>query len=317
MESWQLKQLQGLPYEVKIKKTQQRIQEFYEYYNGEVYISFSGGKDSTVLLEIAREMYPDIKAVFLDTWMEYPEVREIVKKYDNVERIKPKKKLKEIIDEYGWNFPSKDVAECVYYARKGSKWALNKLNGLNSDGSYSEFKQQYKKWSKLLEAPFKISNKCCIEMKENPVKEFEKKTGLKPIMAIMASESERRKQAYLKTGCNAFDIKRPNSKPMGFWTEQDVLRYIKTNNVEIAKVYGEITECYGKISLPESCKLCTTGEDRTGCMFCPVGCHLDKFGKYRRLKETHPNIYNYFMEELGLKDVLQWIKDNYNVKGDF
>lgn len=52
-----------MPLEAKIQLTRQRIINFYEYFDGEVYISFSGGKDSTVLLDIARKIYPDITAV--------------------------------------------------------------------------------------------------------------------------------------------------------------------------------------------------------------------------------------------------------------
>lgn len=67
MEKWQLKQLQSLPLEVKIIKSMQRIKEWYEGNQGNVYISFSGGKDSSVLLDLVRCIYPDIPAVFCDT----------------------------------------------------------------------------------------------------------------------------------------------------------------------------------------------------------------------------------------------------------
>lgn len=258
--------------------------------------------------------------MFCDTWLEYPEVREHVKKYKNVVILKPEISMREIIKKYGWNFPSKDVAECIYYARRGSSWAINKLKGKNKDGSESEFKQRYKKWEYLLEAPFMISAKCCKVMKEDPILKYEKRTGQKPIMALMAEESDRRKQAYLRTGCNAFEIDRPNSKPMGFWTEQDVLQYCRINNISLPSVYGQITEkeepgqIKGQMCLMTSERqLTTTGEQRTGCMFCPVGCHLEKVNKYERLKEIHPQIYDYVMKSyndggLGLGSALDWLK---------
>ena len=146
LEDWQLKQRQSLPLEAKIILTRKRIIDFYEYYDGKVYISFSGGKDSTVLLDIVRKIYPEITAVFCDTWLEYPEVRQHVKNYENVVILKPEISMREIIKKYGWNFPSKDVAECIYYARRGSSWAINKLRGKDKDGSESNFKQRYKKW---------------------------------------------------------------------------------------------------------------------------------------------------------------------------
>ena len=118
----ELQALQALPLNIKVQKTKQRIREWYEHWNGEVYVSFSGGKDSTVLLHIAREMYPDIKAVFVDTGLEYPEIREFVRTFDNVEWLRPKKTFKQVVTEYGYPFISKEVSELVYYAQKYLTW---------------------------------------------------------------------------------------------------------------------------------------------------------------------------------------------------
>ena len=64
----ELKLLQNYPLDLKIEKTKLRIREWVDYYGEDgVYISFSGGKDSTVLLDIVRNMYPDIEAVFSNT----------------------------------------------------------------------------------------------------------------------------------------------------------------------------------------------------------------------------------------------------------
>ena len=90
-----LKLLQALPLDLKIAKTQNRIREWYNYYGGEVYVSFSGGKDSTVLLDIVRGLYPDIEAVYVDTGLEYPELRDFVKTIDNITWLKPKKEFQE------------------------------------------------------------------------------------------------------------------------------------------------------------------------------------------------------------------------------
>lgn len=74
-DTQRLKELQALPLERKVLITQSRILEWYNYWNGQVYISFSGGKDSTVLLHIVRNLFPDVEAVFVDTGLEYPERR--------------------------------------------------------------------------------------------------------------------------------------------------------------------------------------------------------------------------------------------------
>ena len=105
----ELRQLQRLPLEIKVEKTKRRILEFYEYFNGNVYISFSGGKDSTVLLHLVRSLYKDVEAVFCDTGLEYPEIREHVKTLDNVTWLKPKIHFKDVIEKYGYPAISKDI----------------------------------------------------------------------------------------------------------------------------------------------------------------------------------------------------------------
>lgn len=141
----ELQMLQALPLEVKVKKTRQRIREWYEYWNGEIYISFSGGKDSTVLLHLAREMYPDIQAVFVDTGIEYPEIREFVKTFDNVVWLKPKMNFKNVIKTYGYPFISKEVSECVPQAKK----YLTKLIEENSLERTNERSWQWHSYRKL------------------------------------------------------------------------------------------------------------------------------------------------------------------------
>lgn len=315
LSSQELLYRQNLPLNIKVRMTETRIREFVEQYGEDgTYVSFSGGKDSTVLLDIARKMYPDIKAVFLDTWMEYPQIRKYVNTYDNLVKIKPDKSMKQIIADDGWCFPSKDVAEAIEAYRRDCKWAVRKLNGLDGNGNYSEYRQRYKKWLNLAEdCPYKISHFCCIDMKEKPVEEYEKQTGYKPIIALMACESARRKEAYLRTGCNSFDGNRPMSKPMAFWTENDVLQYCVENNIKLAKPYGEIYEIgqvVGQQSFCSDCQYATTGENRTGCMFCPVGMHLDNFSKFKRLRNYNSDLHDYVMEELGLINLIEWVKKN-------
>lgn len=295
-----LRELQALPLDLKILKTKNRIKEFYDFFGGQVYVSFSGGKDSTVLLHIARELYPDIEAVFVDTGLEYPEVRQHVKSFDNVIFLRPKMRFDEVIKTYGYPVISKDVSQTVYYARtKNSQWALRKLNGLNArTGEPSPYMERYKKYKALTEVDFNCSNFCCLIMKEAPLREISE--SKKPIVGIMASESVRRLDAWIKTGCNAFDSKQPLSKPMSFWTNQDVLQFLKSRNIPIASVYGDIVYKGDDGMLYENSicggNLCTTGCDRTGCMFCAFGAHLEDESRFVRLKQTHPKHYKYCMD---------------------
>jgi len=296
-----LKIMQAWPLWKKIQVTQTRIMEWYMRFDGMVCVSVSGGKDSAVLYDLARRCYPDIEAVYVNTGLDFPEVRRFAMDTPNVTVLHPKMKFDEVVERYGWCYPSKDVAHTVYYARKGSKWAIDRFDGVNGDGTPSKWrKSHYSKWKFLVDAPFKISAICCDIMKEKPLNTYQKESGKQPIIGIMAFESERRRQAWLQTGCNSFHSKKPVSKPMSFWTNQDVLQYIKNYNIPIASVYGDIVEdAKGNLS--------TTGEQRTGCVFCPVGCHRDKVNRFQRMAESHPKLHKYCMDALGLGAFLDFI----------
>ena len=138
-----LKMMQALPLDLKIRLTQDRIKAWVNYYGVDgVYVSFSGGKDSTVLLDIVRKMYPEVKAVFSNTGLEYPEIQKFVRKHDNVEIITPKMKFSEVITQYGYPLISKEVAEAIYYARKlrgGQRTAIYKRTEFST--SHGSFRQ--------------------------------------------------------------------------------------------------------------------------------------------------------------------------------
>ena len=99
--------------------TKRRISEWVEYFGEDgVYVSFSGGKDSTVLLDLVRKSYPEIPAVFVDTGLEYPEIREFVRTFENVVWLKPKMNFRKVIEKYGYPFFSKEISECIAESRK-------------------------------------------------------------------------------------------------------------------------------------------------------------------------------------------------------
>jgi len=296
-----LKIMQAWPLERKIAVTQTRIMEWYERHGGACAISFSGGKDSTVLMDLARRCHPDIEAIYVDTGLEFPEIRQFAMSHDNVTVLKPDMNFREVLEIHGWCYPSKDVARTLYYARRGSDWAKKRFLGLNTDGTPSKYRQsRYVKWAFLIDAPFKISDKCCEVMKERPLDRHQKQTGKAPIIGTLAAESDRRRQAWLRTGCNAFDTKRPASKPMSFWLEQDVLRYLREFSIPYASVYGDIVA-------DKKGRLHTTGETRTGFIFCPIGCHRDKVNRFQRMAKSHPKLHEYCMDALGLGAFLDYI----------
>lgn len=312
-----LKTMQSWDLDHKIAVSLTRIAEFYAKFPHKIYVSFSGGKDSTVLLHLVRRLYPDTPAVFVDTGLEYPELREFVKTIDNVIWLKPKMNFKKVIENYGYPVISKEVSKVVKDARAAIKngkektsYAVKQLNGeyINpNNGKLSPYNKT--KYKYLIDAPFKISSQCCDVMKKQTVHRYERESGKKAIIGTMASESKQRKSQWIQYGCNAFDAKIPTSKPLSFWTEQDILKYIQKYNLEYASVYGDIVEKDGK--------LITTGCSRTGCVFCMYGCHLESEpNRFQRLKETHPKLYEYCLKPwdeggLGMKEALDFLHIKY------
>lgn len=318
---------------IKVMRTTAKIAEWYSHFNNQVYVSFSGGKDSTVLADLCARYCRVIDAplylAFVNTGLEYPEIQYHVRFFADwlrekygievvLDILKPSMRFDAVIRKYGYPVISKEVATALHYARNnGSAWALNKLGGLNtSTGLPSEYSQnKYGRYKRLLEVDFKVSSLCCDIMKERPLKRVN--IERRPIVGLLAAESNRRTNAWLKTGCNAFDIKDPKSKPMSFWTEQDVLHYIKKYDIPIASVYGSVVYednpdqlRMEDTGLCDSCcdKLCTTGYDRTGCIFCGFGAHCEKGeGRFERLKRTHPKQYRYCIGGGGYDDEGIWV----------
>lgn len=306
-EHFELEQMHSLPLEAKILMSQRRIRDWYEYWHGSVYVSFSGGKDSTVLKHLVENtpgVY-DVPIVFVDTGLEYPEIRKFATERADVV-LRPEMRFDEVIKKYGYPVISKEVANMVAGAKPGNtRWL--RLRGEFLDpktGKKSKFNAP--KWGFMLDAPFKVSDKCCDVMKKRPARKYEKETGRMPYLGLLANESLKRRRAWEKTGCNAYEKGNPQSQPMAFWTEQDVLEYIRRYNLEYASVYGDIAE-------DENGKLKTTLCDRTGCIFCGFGCHMEKGeNRFQRLKKTHPRQYDYCMRPvdekgLGMIEILKYI----------
>lgn len=311
------KQLLALDLEDKEILTYEKLDQWYTAWNGKCYVSFSGGKDSTVLAYLAARYLSSFRTpkwplnlVFVNTGLEYPEIQKFVNEYAawlrrefprvtvNLHRLRPKMNIRQVVEKYGYSIVSKEVAAYVEEARvKPDGRSAARLRGeyLRKDGEPSEYNCE--KWEFLLYAPFAISSRCCGEMKKRPMNAYMRKTQRVPTMATMAQESRLRTKVWLKNGCNVFEGKHPAGKPMSFWTEQDVLRFIVDRHIPIASVYGDIAASDGENDYAETlidCKLHCTGCQRTGCMFCAFGAHLEKGeNRFERMKHTHPKHYEF------------------------
>lgn len=252
------------------------------------YISFSGGKDSTVLLDLARRFVDkNIEGVFCNTGNEYPEIVSFVRSVSNITIIKPKMKPNEVIAKYGFPLISKEQSSYLREAKTTrSSILLNKR--LNGDGGKFSGKIS-DKWLFLLNEKFMISEKCCYALKKSPFASYEKKTNKKPILGIMASESSIRKNQYIRRGgCNSFSGK-IESCPLSIWTDKDIWDYINKFNISYSNIYN-------------------TGVSRTGCMFCGFGAHLNSDNRFIILSERYPKYYhlclNYTNNQTTYKDAL-------------
>lgn len=303
-----LEKRRALPLYQKMELSLQRINEWYEAFDGNVAVSYSGGKDSEVLLWLVRKLYPDVPAVFCNTGLEYPEIVRHVKRHDNIITLRPKMPFHKVIANYGYPMISKKVARGISILRNPTSrnrniWRLYD-QGVNRFGHPVNGFKVPARWKFLVDAPFSVSDRCCTIMKKDPMHRYERSTGRVQFVGTLATDSKTREKTYLQHGCNAYDMKTPRSTPLGFWTEQDILTCIVNHQIKIADVYGKIVK-------DSSTRLFhTTGARRTGCVFCAFGIHMDEGpNRFQRMAKTHPRLWTYCMEKLGLRDVFQYIRD--------
>lgn len=245
----------------KIDHTVGVVSAFLSEVNGQAYISYSGGKDSGVMLDIIRRFVNcNIPAVFCNTGNEYPEVIKFVRQVKNLITIRPKIHIRQIIDKYGFPLVSKEQSR---YINQAKHTRSEKLLNIRLYGGKKGIG--------------KIAEKCCDYLKKKPFDKFHKETGLFPIIGTMAGESRLRLQKWFKQGCNSYESKLIASYPLSIWTEADIWAYIRMFNLAYSPIYD-------------------MGIKRTGCMFCGFGCHFKEDRRFCFLKENKPKIFSHFMQ---------------------
>lgn len=284
MDLQELKERQGWSLAKKIDHSLLVIETFITRTKGMCYVAFSGGKDSSVLLDIVRIIDKSIPAVFVNTGNEWPDIIKFVRhlrddKGYNIEEIHPKMKPYQVWQRYGFPLVSKAQAEYIDRYRKNPEYARRQQAMAEAKGW--SFGKVSDRWRFLIDEPFATSNECCAVLKKKPSHDYAKETGRHPIIGVMASESDLRRTEYLYRGsCNTFS-ERPRegfrSTPLAIWMDDDIWAYINDRNLEIAEVYRR-------------------GAKRTGCVGCGFGCYNLDDTRFDLLYNLEPRYYQAIMK---------------------
>lgn len=289
--------LRSLPLELKILKTKLLLTEAIDEFGANhVYLSYSGGKDSTVLSHILRQEYPDILHIFSNTTNEYPETLKHLRwerenNGMNLKIVYPRDKygqafnFRRVVDDYGYPMFTKRISNAIRTHRRAKSERTKK-------NSEEYILRNFKKYDHF--KTLNISDKCCEKLKKSPLKKCAKELGLEcSIIATLSEESRTREVDWLNHGCNIFYKKKDNQcRPLSFWTETDIYEYIDRYNVKIPDIYS-------------------MGYTRNGCMFCGFGVEYESkqgLNRFERLAITHPKMYKYLVSNFS--DIL----DNCNIR---
>ena len=287
--------------EDKIEFSKSVIREWYKHYDGKVFVAFSGGKDSTVLLHLVRSVFPDVKAVFSNTGLEYPEIMSFAKSHSNVEVVQPRKKFVKVLEEDGFPVTNKQQARKIARLQKATKnnFASRRLSltGYStSKGTYNRKSRVSDKWMPLAFSDVKITDACCDYLKKDPLKQWKKNNvGMRAFTGLMLGEGSSRDMALMQRPCNMFDSGDPTSVPLKFWNDKDVYNYAEMFDVEICSVYKDFDL------------------KRTGCTFCAYGAEMEDNdnNRFTKLRKSHPKQFNVFIHKYGMSKALDYAGINY------
>lgn len=255
----------------RIQKIQSTIRQHGEE---NFYISFSGGKDSTVLHRLIDVAMPGnrIPRVFADTGIEFRAIRNFVErereKDDRIQLIKPSVPVKKMLEEHGYPFKSKQHSKWLdTYQRNGMTWSIKNYIG---EGEKTLYRPCPKKLKYQFDEsfPLRISDKCCTYMKEKPITGWAKKNNRRiGISGILREEGGRRMHAK----CVVETAGKVRSfHPLAVVTKTWEEWFINAFNVELCELY------YPPFNF-----------ERTGCKGCPFALHLQQ--ELDTLEELLPN----------------------------
>lgn len=314
------RELQDLPYNIKIQYAIGKAQEFFDTMKGKVFCSV-GGLDSITLLLFLREYVdPGIRGVSLSV-LEDKTIRKVHKDLGNMVFLKPYKSKVQVIKEHGYPVISKEKAGKIQLLQNPTEKNTTVRHAImtGETGAYGGWRTGTKmklpqKWLELFAgpennkygtnyktAPFKVSPDCCYYMKEKPADDYAKQMGLKPYMGLMASEGGQREKALIKNGCNYYGKTVIRSCPFAIFQRNDILQLALDLAAPVPEIYGEIKR------YPDG-HLDTTKAKRTGCTMCGFGIHIEhRPHRFDRLRQTNYKEWKFWMYDMGWGKVLDYI----------
>lgn len=321
MEPYEFLQKMSLPYEAKKIHAITRAREFYNKLDGNVFCSVGGLDSLTLLLFLQKYVSKDIPGVSVSS-LEDKSIQEVHREL-GVTILTPTKTKVDVLREYGFPVISKDKAARIEAIQTPDNPKQTYIHAIFTGdmGEQGKFQHSDKiklpdKWLKLFGglynqhrpdlmchiAPFKISDRCCHFLKEQPCDEYAKEHQSYRYMGLMASEGGQRKWGLMKNGCNYYGKHTIRSCPFAIFTKNDLLRLALELKVPVPEVYGKI------VTDVKTGELTTTGAHRTGCTMCGFGIHIEKRPhRFDRLRESNPKEWRFWMYDMGWGKVLDYI----------
>lgn len=266
------------PLSLKIEFAKRRIRDaIMKYGVDNCYISFSGGKDSTVLSHLVLSLGYKLEHVYSNTRLEYPECIQFAKEWCRKNRVKltfivPDILPHEVWKKYGYPMFSKQIAETLERLRLGYKVSPKKLARVKKFLKYKNVK---------------ISAQCCYYLKKLPFMKWQEKSGKSvAIMGTRVEESIARRLVWLRKGC-VYKSAVHNQivvNPLAFFTEEDIREYAKIFGIKFADIYEK-------------------GIRRNGCYCCGFGAHLSGENNFMQLKRLNPQLWHTVMNHWGFKKI--------------
>lgn len=305
----QMTAMQALPYNVKVKRAELRAIEYIEKLDDmglNAHVSV-GGLDSIVLLLFLRKIGIDVPAISVSS-MEDKSIQAVHKDL-GVIRLQSGKPKTQILQEYGFPVISKKIAgriETLQRPTEKNKTVRHAIitGECGAQGHYAKNSRMKlpQKWLELFAgyenenesvnyqiAPFKVSNKCCLYMKEKPCEQWAKEHSSRPFLGLMASEGGQREEALVEHGCNYFGKGVIRSAPFAPFLRQDLLQLAIDLDAPVPDIYGEIAR------KPDG-TLYTTKAQRTGCSMCGFGIHMEKRPhRFDQLRERNLKEWEFWM----------------------